>query len=71
MVKGGIIACRGRFWQDKTVPVKDGTLVDGLAAWLDVRGMASLDRMRGMLSQSNIRHPEEYQRANYIKILQG
>ena len=47
------------------------TLVDGLAAWLSVRHMAGLDRMRGMLSQSNITHPEEYQRANYIKILQG
>ena len=27
--------------------------------------------MRGMLSQGNTSHPEAYQRANYIKILQG
>ena len=47
------------------------TLVDGLAAWLERRGMADLCAMRGMLSQSNIARPEEYQRANYIKILQG
>jgi dihydroorotate dehydrogenase (fumarate) len=47
------------------------TLVDGLAAWLDARGMAGLDGMRGMLAQRNSARPEEYQRANYIKILQG
>jgi dihydroorotate dehydrogenase (fumarate) len=47
------------------------TLVDGLAAWLDSRDMHDLDRMRGMLSQRNIARPEDYQRANYIKILQG
>jgi dihydroorotate dehydrogenase (fumarate) len=47
------------------------TLVDGLAAWLDSRDMDNLGGMRGMLSQRNIARPEEYQRANYIKILQG
>lgn len=47
------------------------TLVDGLSAWLESREMEGLHRMRGMLSQQNIPHPEEYQRANYIKILQG
>ena len=47
------------------------TLVDGLAAWLDSRDMTDLNRMRGMLSQKNAPHPEDYQRANYIKILQG
>lgn len=43
----------------------------GLAAWLKVPNLAGLDRMRRMLSQSNITHPEDYQRANYFKILQG
>jgi dihydroorotate dehydrogenase (fumarate) len=47
------------------------TLVDGVAAWLDSRHMDGIDRMRGMLSQSRITHPEDYQRANYIKILHG
>jgi dihydroorotate dehydrogenase (fumarate) len=47
------------------------TLVDGLGGWLERRGMAGPEAMRGMLSQSNTRHPEEYQRANYIRILQG
>lgn len=47
------------------------TLVDGLTEWLDQRDMASLSRIRGLLSQGKIKNPEEYERANYIKILQG
>ncbi|MDQ2823084.1 MAG: dihydroorotate dehydrogenase-like protein [Pseudomonadota bacterium] len=47
------------------------TLVDGLSTWLEHRGMDDLCAMRGMLAQPNIAHPEEYQRANYIKMLQG
>lgn len=47
------------------------TLVEGLKAWLDARGMTDLAGVRGLLAQRNIARPEEYQRANYIKILQG
>ncbi len=46
-------------------------LVDGLADWLDKRDMEGLSRIRGLLSQGKIRNPEEYERANYRKILQG
>jgi dihydroorotate dehydrogenase (fumarate) len=46
------------------------TLVDGLAAWLGHRQM-TLGTMRGMLSQCNSADPEDYQRANYMKILAG
>jgi dihydroorotate dehydrogenase (fumarate) len=46
-------------------------LVDGLAEWLDQRGMTSVGRIRGLLSQGRIDNPEAYERANYIKILQG
>ena len=46
------------------------TLVYGLERWLERREMADLGRIRGMLSQRYIAHPEDYQRANYIKILQ-
>lgn len=46
------------------------TLIDGLSVWLDNRHMA-LDAMRGTLAQRNLANPEDYQRANYIKILQG
>jgi dihydroorotate dehydrogenase (fumarate) len=47
------------------------TLVDGLAAWLGQRGMDDLCAMRGLLAQRNIANPEDYQRANYIEVLQG
>jgi dihydroorotate dehydrogenase (fumarate) len=46
------------------------TLVDGLDAWLGHRQM-DLATMRGMLSQRNSADPEDYQRANYRKILAG
>ena len=47
------------------------SLTDGLVEWLDVRGIASVSSIRGILSQSRIGNPEDYERANYIKILQG
>ncbi|WP_426191590.1 dihydroorotate dehydrogenase-like protein [Massilia sp. DWR3-1-1] len=47
------------------------TLVDGLKQWLAQRDMDDLTRMRGLLAQGNCARPEEYQRANYIDILQG
>lgn len=47
------------------------TLVDGLSQWLEQREMAGVDQLRGLMAQDNIRNPEAYERANYIKILQG
>lgn len=46
-------------------------LVDGLSDWLDARGVASPDAIRGKLSHSRVADPEAYERANYIKVLQG
>jgi dihydroorotate dehydrogenase (fumarate) len=46
-------------------------LVDGLAAWLEVRNITSVSQIQGILSQGRISTPEDYERANYIKILQG
>jgi dihydroorotate dehydrogenase (fumarate) len=46
-------------------------LVDGLTEWLEHRDMENLASVRGLLSQAKIPNPEEYERANYIKILQG
>jgi dihydroorotate dehydrogenase (fumarate) len=46
-------------------------LLAGLEAWLDAREFASLDEVRGLLSQKQIADPTAYERANYIKILQG
>jgi len=47
------------------------TLVEGLTEWLEQRSVGTVSRIRGVLSQNEIRNPEDYERANYIKILQG
>ncbi len=46
-------------------------LSDGLREWLASRGLESPDAIRGKLSHSRIDDPETYERANYIKVLQG
>ena len=46
-------------------------LLDQLETWLDARGLDSLDRIRGRMSQHAISDPTSYQRANYIKTLQS
>jgi dihydroorotate dehydrogenase (fumarate) len=46
-------------------------LADGLTDWLASRELASPDAIRGKLSHRKIDDPEAYERANYIKVLQG
>lgn len=46
-------------------------LVRELSDWLDARGLASPDAIRGMMSHRNVANPEAYERANYIKVLQA
>ncbi len=46
-------------------------LLDGLRGWLSARDLETLDRLRGRLSQLNIKDPTAFQRANYVKVLQG
>ncbi|MFV0335681.1 MAG: dihydroorotate dehydrogenase-like protein [Tropicimonas sp.] len=48
-----------------------GTLVEGLREWLGARGVESPDAIRGRLSHRLIKNPEAYERANYIRVLQG
>jgi dihydroorotate dehydrogenase (fumarate) len=47
------------------------TLLAGLEKWLDARGFTSLKHVRGIMSQRSLRDPQAFERANYIKILQG
>ena len=47
------------------------TLLGGLADWLDARDFASVDQIRGSMSQANVPDPEAFERANYIRILQS
>jgi dihydroorotate dehydrogenase (fumarate) len=46
-------------------------LLAGLEAWLDAREFESLKHVRGIMSQRGMRDPQAFERANYIKILQG
>lgn len=46
-------------------------LNEGLAAWLSARGLSAPDAIRGRLRHGALADPEGYERANYIKVLQG
>jgi dihydroorotate dehydrogenase (fumarate) len=48
-----------------------GVLLAGLEEWMLTRGYASVDEMRGVMSQQNVANPEAFERANYIRILEG
>jgi dihydroorotate dehydrogenase (fumarate) len=46
-------------------------LLQGLEAWLSAREFSSLQQVRGIMSQPKLQDPQAFERANYIKILQG
>lgn len=46
-------------------------LADQLSQWLDARGLDSAEGIRGKMSHAAIADPEAFERANYIKVLQG
>jgi dihydroorotate dehydrogenase (fumarate) len=46
-------------------------LLEGLMSWLRAREFASVNQMRGIMSQQRVQDPQAFERANYIKILQG
>lgn len=47
-----------------------GSLRDGLAAWLEEHGYASLRQLRGSMDASRSPDPKAYERANYLRALQ-
>lgn len=47
------------------------TLRDGLVQLLAERGLASLAPIRGRMSQKNVADPTLFERANYVRMLQG
>ena len=47
------------------------TLIDGLAQWLEARDAAGVSVIRGRMSQRRVHDPAAFERANYIRILQG
>ncbi len=46
-------------------------LLAGLKNWLTAREFASLEHAKGAMSQRKLKDPQAFERANYIKILQG
>jgi dihydroorotate dehydrogenase (fumarate) len=46
------------------------TLLDGLTEWLDARSATVAD-IKGCMSNRRLKDPGSYERANYIRILQG
>jgi dihydroorotate dehydrogenase (fumarate) len=47
------------------------TLHDGLSALLTARGLSRLDEIRGRMSQQEVENPALFERANYVRMLQG
>ncbi len=47
------------------------TLLDGLTALLTAREIQSLEQIRGRMSQQNVANPTLFERANYVRMLQG
>ena len=52
-------------------PAHMKTLLDGLSTVLAARKIESLSDIRGRMSQKNIENPTQFERANYVKILQS
>jgi dihydroorotate dehydrogenase (fumarate) len=46
-------------------------LLDELARWFEARDLESVDAIRGRMSHKQIADPAAFERANYIRILQG
>lgn len=44
-------------------------MLNGLSNWMDLHEYASVDSMRGVLSQEKVAFPAAYERANYMKAL--
>lgn len=47
------------------------TLVYGLKEWMEARGFSSIAQMRGSMSHENVANPSAFERANYIRMLEG
>lgn len=46
------------------------TLRRDLEDWMEARGYASLEQMRGSMSQQNVADPTAFERGNYVRILE-
>ena len=44
-------------------------ILDDIAAWMEEHGFETIDDFRGRLSQINVQDPSEFERLNYIRVL--
>jgi dihydroorotate dehydrogenase (fumarate) len=42
-----------------------------LRAWMDERGIESVQQMKGSMSYRNVRDPSQFERANYMKAIKS
>lgn len=47
------------------------TLISELGDWMEQQGFEQLDEFRGRMSQASVQDPSEYERLNYIRVLQS
>jgi dihydroorotate dehydrogenase (fumarate) len=47
------------------------TLVRELEEWMEQQGFEKLDELRGRMSQASVQNPSDYERLNYIRVLQS
>lgn len=50
-------------------PEHIGVVLDGVATWLDEHGYASVEQMKGSVSQRNVDDPVAFARSNYMQML--
>jgi dihydroorotate dehydrogenase (fumarate) len=48
-----------------------GTLIAALEQWMETHGFEKLDDFRGQLSQSSVLDPSDYERLNYIRVIEA
>ena len=52
-------------------PAYLNVLLEGLKAWMEARRFTSIGQLRGGMSQRKVANPAAFQRANYIRVLEG
>jgi len=53
----------------KNGPLRIRQILDDLAAWMDEQGFAAIGELRGRVSALSVPNPAEFERANYVHIL--
>ena len=48
-----------------------GAMLEEMTSWMDSKGYASLDDLRGQASKQNSKDPWSFERGQYIKALLG